>query len=121
MEERIRRTVSEWGSAPTDGTPFHILNTMRFNPLAKRFEILALDDDNRHVWRGVSFERNAPTKWLRLVPLPYEVPTSFAFTMTYEVQPKRWRDRIVDRVFRRWHASAFHMLVQHEIKKAVSK
>jgi len=94
----LRRTISAWETAPRDGTPFHILNTLRFNPLAKRFEALCHTEEGRK-WRFVEFGGEGPTMWLRLLPLPYDLPTSFAFTLTYTARRLTLRERISKRLF----------------------
>jgi hypothetical protein len=97
---KVRRTLSKWDDAPLDGTPFHILNTLRFNPFASRWEGLCHTDEGGHAWREVSLlAAHPPTWWMRLVPLPYELPQGFAFTLTYEARRKTWRDRLVERLF----------------------
>jgi hypothetical protein len=95
----VRRTISAWGSEPRDGTPFHILNTLRFNPIAEQFEALCNGEDGPK-WARVGFAGgHEPTVWLRLVPLPYDIPKGFAYTVEYEVRRKTWRERLFDRIF----------------------
>ena len=102
----VRRTISPFATAPRDGTPFHILNTIRFNPLMERFEALSfyVDDPERKVWREHSFTEE-PSVWLRRVPLPYEIPDGPWFptaTASYTCRPRRsFISRIIDRLFRR--------------------
>lgn len=99
MGERIRRTASPWDTVPKDGTPFHALNIFRFNPLAKQWEVLARDDEGERRWFRASFGECEPTVWMRLLPLPYEVPNSFAFTVTCRVRRKSLFERLTQRWF----------------------
>jgi hypothetical protein len=113
----VRRTISDFVTAPRDGTPFHILNTMRFNPLMERWETLmhSGDDLESRVWRPAPFHCE-PSVWLRRVPLPYEIPDGQWFSITYVCKPKRsfWRralGRLADALARmaEWTAGSSHV------------
>lgn len=99
---RVRRTICPFDTAPRDGTAFHILNTVRFNPLMERFEAVCHEDGGRKNWQPIKFAGPGPSVWLRLVPLPYELPSDqwfpIAFTATYLVRRKSFLARIVDRL-----------------------
>lgn len=76
--------------APRDGTPFHTLSIIRFNPCAKRFEILMRADADKRQWGPVAFPYGEPSCFIAEVPLPYEIPNRnwFAFTVTYTIRRK---------------------------------
>jgi hypothetical protein len=110
----VRRTLKSFAEAPRDGTPFHILNTVRFNPFAKQFEGLCYGDDDVLKWQTIRFPNNQPTWWLRQVPLPYEIPTSFAFTWTYECRRMTWRERLMKRLL-----GNLHLVTRYARRRAV--
>jgi hypothetical protein len=119
VSKRLRRTISAWETAPRDGTPFHILSIVRYNPLAGQFEALSRETEARE-WRRFSFAEGCePSMWLRLVPLPYEIPTSLAFTWTYEVRRKSWWDRLTDRLLGRLSEVQRFLLV-HNLRAALA-
>jgi hypothetical protein len=118
----VRRTISPWATVPRDGTQFHILNTLRFNPFQDEFQGLGYGEDDELKWFTARFHKE-PTMWLRRVPLPYEPPASFAFTLTYECCRKTWRERLMERLFGTlWattrHISAFHIASAIEARRA---
>ena len=97
----VRRTVSPFATAPRDGTPFHILNTIRFNSLMERWEVLAHhnSEPERRVWRPLDLGCCEPSVWLRRVPLPYEIPDGAWFdvrTVRYLARRKTRLERARD-------------------------
>lgn len=97
--ERTRRTISPFATAPRNGTPFHILNTLRFNPLMERFEALShhADDPGRKVWRPITF-CHEPSVWLRRAPLPYQIPDDQWFPVAHTAYMIRQRRSLIQRV-----------------------
>jgi hypothetical protein len=73
-----KRTFKRFETAPRDGTPFHVATTVRFNPLAKRFESLYRNLGTGEVEWVPDYGVFRATRWCDLLPLPYELPKWFA-------------------------------------------